>query len=166
MLRALVTAAVLVAIYYLVPLDGPVQAEAVVGLTLGLLGVSAIIAWQVRAIVKADHPAVRAVQALAIIAPLFLLLFASGYYLMEQTTGSSFSQPMSRTDSLYFTVTTFSTVGFGDITPTSEAARVAVTVQMLADLVILGFGVKVIVGAVQMGRQRQAGSADDQRLEE
>ena len=30
-----------------------------------------------------------------------------------------------------------------------------VILQMLADLVVLGFGVKVIFGAVEMGRQRR-----------
>ena len=33
--------------------------------------------------------------------------------------------------------------------------------QMLADLVVLGFGVKVIFGAVEMGRRRQTSTATD-----
>ena len=43
-------------------------------------------------------------------------------------------QPLTRADALYFAVTVFSTVGFGDITPESEAARVVLIVQMLGDL--------------------------------
>jgi hypothetical protein len=68
---------------------------------------------------------------------------------------------MNRTDALYFTVTTFATVGFGDITATSQIARLMVTVQMVLDLLILGFGLRAFLGAVQMGRQRQA-TVDDQ----
>jgi Ion channel len=59
------------------------------------------------------------------------------------------------TAALYFTVTVFSTVGFGDITAKTEAARLAVTGQMIADLVIIGLAVRVIVGAVKQGRRRQ-----------
>ena len=38
------------------------------------------------------------------------------------------------------TVTVFSTVGFGDISPKSEAAWVVLMVQMLGDLAVLGTG--------------------------
>jgi voltage-gated potassium channel len=55
------------------------------------------------------------------------------------------------------TVTLFSTVGFGDITPQQETARLLVTTQMLLDLVILGLGLQAILGAVKRGRA----SSDD-----
>jgi hypothetical protein len=63
---------------------------------------------------------------------------------------------MTKTTALYFTVTVFATVGFGDIAPMTEAARVVTMVQMLGDLVVLGLVVRVILGAVQVGRQRSA----------
>jgi voltage-gated potassium channel len=160
LLRAFATTVGLVALYYLLPLDNLSSTGSEVVLGAGLLGVIVLIGWQVRAITTADYPAIRGVQALAMIAPLFLLLFASAYYLIERSTPSSFTQQMSRTDSLYFTVTTFATVGYGDITAKSESARVLVIFQMLADLALLGFGVKVILGAVQMGRQLRAGNGD------
>jgi voltage-gated potassium channel len=49
-------------------------------------------------------------------------------------------------------VTVFSTVGFGDITAKSELARVLLIIQMLADLALLGTGVRLILGAVQRGQ--------------
>ena len=55
-------------------------------------------------------------------------------------SASNFSQPLTRIDSVYFTVTTFATVGFGDITATTEAARLVVTGQMIADLSSSGSG--------------------------
>ncbi|MGO8982823.1 MAG: potassium channel family protein, partial [Streptosporangiaceae bacterium] len=62
---------------------------------------------------------------------------------------------LTKTDALYFTVTVFSTVGFGDITPKSEAARVVLIVQMLGDIAILGAGARILLGAVRRGRQRR-----------
>jgi hypothetical protein len=38
----------------------------------------------------------------------------------------------------------FATVGFGDITATTEAARLVVTGQMIIDLIIIGIGAKII----------------------
>ena len=87
--------------------------------------------------------------------PLFVLLFASAYYVMARANPASFSHPLTRTDALYFTVTTFSTVGYGDITPVTETARLVVTVQMILDLLALGLGIRVFIGAVQRARQAQ-----------
>ena len=39
------------------------------------------------------------------------------------------------------------TVGFGDITAKTGAARLVVTGQMSTDLIILGLGARVILGA-------------------
>jgi len=44
-------------------------------------------------------------------------------------------------------------VGFGDITATSQAARLVVTVQMILDLLVLGLGIRVFIGAVQLARE-------------
>ena len=66
---------------------------------------------------------------------------------------------LTHTDALYFTVTVFTTVGFGDVTAKSEGARLLVTGQMVTDLIILGIGAKIILGAVTRGRQRQPRNA-------
>ena len=52
-------------------------------------------------------------------------------------------------------MTVFATVGFGDITAKTEAARLVVTGQMIVDLVIIGLGARIILGAVTRGRQRR-----------
>ena len=161
LLRSLATAAVLVALYYLLPLDRITSVPLAVLLAIGLVALLAVASWQVRSIINAKHPTVRAIGALATTVPVFLLLFAATYYLMAKTSPASFSDHLTRTDALYFTVTTFSTVGFGDITAVSESARLAVTAQMILDLLILGLGIRVFIGAVERGRQRaQPGSAD------
>jgi voltage-gated potassium channel len=111
-------------------------------LAIGLVILLSVAAWQVRTIIGARHPTVRAIGALATTVPLFLLLFAATYFLMARTTPASFSDHLTRTDALYFTVTTFSTVGYGDITAVSESARLVVIVQMILDLLALGLGIR------------------------
>jgi voltage-gated potassium channel len=159
-LRAVLVAAVLVVLYYLLPLDRPWTADTAVRLLIGLLVVAAVVAWGVRTVAGARYPGARAAEALALILPFFLLLFASTYFVMERNSAASFTQPLTRTDALYFTVTVFTTVGFGDITARSEAARVVLIVQMLGDLVLLGAGVRVLLGAVQRGRERRSETGD------
>ncbi|HWM99777.1 MAG TPA: potassium channel family protein [Streptosporangiaceae bacterium] len=122
---------------------------------IGLVLFIALIAFQVRSIARSRFPALRAIEALATSIPLFLLLFASVYVVMATISASNFTEPLTHTDALYFTVTVFSTVGFGDIAAKSEAARLVVTSQMIADLLIIGLGLRVIVGAVTRSRQQR-----------
>ncbi len=157
MLRALATTTALVALYYLLPLDHLANVSLVFTLVAGLVILVAVAALQLRAVLRAKYPGVRAAVALAATVPLFLLLFASAYYVMANGTPGSFSQQLTRTDALYFTVTTFTTVGFGDITPVSQTARLVVTVQMLLDLLALGLGIRVFIGAVKRARESQSG---------
>ena len=161
LLRSAVTATVLVALYYLLPLDHIPSVPLGVLLAIGLVILLSVAAWQVRTIIGARHPTVRAIGALATTVPLFLLLFATTYFLMARTTPASFSDHLTRTDALYFTVTTFSTVGYGDITAVSESARLVVIAQMILDLLALGLGIRVFTGAVQRGRQRPRPDPDD-----
>lgn len=146
---------VLVAIYYLLPLDRTSIKVAIAMLLVGLLLLVGLVALQVRRIMRATYPVLQAVGALATSAPLFLLLFAATYFVMDKISGSNFNQPLSRTDALYFTVTVFATVGFGDIVATSEGARALVTAQMVAGIVIVGLGARIIVDAIKHGREQQ-----------
>lgn len=145
----------LVVIYYLLPLDHSSAGVAVTMLLIGLAALIGLVTFQVRSIIASPFPGLRGLEALATSVPLFLLLFASTYVVMATMSASNFSQPMTRSNALYFTVTVFATVGFGDITAKTEAARLVVTGQMITDLIILGLGARVIVGAVTRGRQRQ-----------
>ena len=155
LVRPLLTVTALVALYYLLPFDrwdGPIDVIVLAG---GLLSVVGIGVLQVRAILRARYPAVQAVESLAVAVPLFLLLFAAGYSLMSSASPGAFSEPLDRTDAIYFTVTVFSTVGFGDIAPVSESARVVVTLQMVGDLLVLGVLLHAIIGAAKLGRARR-----------
>jgi voltage-gated potassium channel len=144
---------VLVVLYYVLPLDHVKNVP--VTLTVGLVILAAVNVVQLRVISRSAYPALRAIEALAATIPLFLLLFASAYFIMAGASPANFStHSLTRTDALYFTVTVFSTVGFGDITATSQTARVLVVVQMLLDLLALGLVVRAFVSTVQAARQQ------------
>ena len=161
-LRSTLVITGLVVAYYELPLDKPFAGEHGVVLVLGLMGVAALLVFQVRAITHSPHPRLRAVDALASTLPPFLLLYSTAYYLMEHSQVTNFKQPMTRTDALYFAVTVFSTVGFGDIAPLTQAARIVVTTQMIGDLLLLSLAARVVVGAVQQGVRRQVHMGEDE----
>jgi voltage-gated potassium channel len=153
----------LLLLYYLLPLWDRHTRSAAVSLTLGLVLVAVLLTWQIRKITTSKYPRLRAIEALALTAPLFILVFATVYFATGQNDPAAFSQGLSRTDSLYFTVTVFSSVGFGDIVPVTETARVLVIIQMLGDLVLVGIVARVILGAVQSGLRRNQSGTQTER---
>ena len=156
LLRASGTATALLVLYFTLPLTGSIDRSAATLLVLGLLAFAGVVTWQVRSVLRSSYPGLRAVESLAAAIPLFLVLFAAVYLHIADQDGSAFSEPLSRTDALYFTITVFSTVGFGDIVPRTDGARVVTMVQMLGDLVFVGLVLQVMIGAVKLGLRRRA----------
>ena len=159
LLRATLTSTVLVVLYYRLPFTAVVDASTFALLAAGLALFAAVITWQVRSILRSAYPALRAIEGLAAAIPLFLLVFAAAYVTLADTQAEAFTEPLSRTDALYFTITVFATVGFGDIAPVTDAARIITMVQMVGDLLVVGLVLRVMLGAVKQGRERRAGEA-------
>ena len=156
-LRAALSTGFLLAVFYLVPITRhSVAHHRGVIFELGTmirLGVAfaifiAVLTIEIRSITKARHPMLRAGVAMAVVIPLFLLFFAWMYLNMSDANWDTFRvAQMSRTTALYLAVTIFSTVGFGDITPHTDLARLVTIFQMLADLAVVAVVIRLILGA-------------------
>lgn len=149
--RMLAVVALLVAAYYLLPFDVP-EGSGVALLVVGLLVVLGLTGWLLSVIRRSPHPAARGLQTLAIVIPLFLLVFSTTYFVLARDLPGSVNVPLTRTDALYFTTTVFATVGFGDIVAVDQTARLVVTVQMIGDLLVLGVLLRVVLATVRHTR--------------
>ncbi|NGN62632.1 two pore domain potassium channel family protein [Streptomyces sp. A7024] len=161
-LRPALTVTCILGLYFAAPSADRFTAGTALMLGGGLLLLAGIIAWQTRAISRSPYPRLRAIETLALAVPAFLVLFAAAYFLMGDSDPSAFSERMSRTDALYFTITVFATVGFGDIVPRSDPARILTMVQMLGNLVVLGLVVQIVLDAVKRGLRRRADGAAEE----
>jgi UDP-N-acetylmuramyl pentapeptide phosphotransferase/UDP-N-acetylglucosamine-1-phosphate transferase len=149
LLRVTATITLLFTAYYLLPTvaeggdsDVPwlIAALAVFGLVVGI---------QVPAIVKSKYPNLRAIEALAVTVPLFLLIFARIYLSNSLANPATFTVPLDHNSAFYFTVTVFATVGFGDITAKTGGMQMLVTVQMLLNLAVLGLVIRLLTSAAK-----------------
>lgn len=156
--RPVLTVAALIAAYYLLPVDRQLTGWTLVALVGGLCLVVVIIVWEFRLIIHSRYPALQGINALALTIPLYLLIFANVDYLMAHSVAGSFNVPMTRSDALYFGVTVFATVGFGDIVPVSHTARLLVTGQMVGNLLLIGVALRVLLTAVQQARRNKEGN--------
>lgn len=150
-LRIVLSLGALLAAYYLIPVREEGAGADLPWLALALCTFSIVVGVQLRGIARSKHPIARAVEMLALAVPLFLLIFARSYLFGSMSDPGSFNEVLDRTGALYFSVTCFVTVGFGDIVATSNPMRLLVTLQMLLDLVVLGVLVRLFIMAARRG---------------
>ncbi|MEU1284818.1 ion channel [Kitasatospora sp. NPDC005856] len=89
---------------------------------------------------------------------LALTIFAATYYVLGSHK-PEFAGLETRLDALYFTVVTMATVGYGDITPAGQTARLVVTLQIGYNFVFLaaaaGTASRAIRGNVERRIRKQ-----------
>jgi voltage-gated potassium channel len=135
--------------YFSLPIGRESELRALVRLGTDIALVSAVMLWQLRRISQALLPELRSIEGLSVIIAVFLVAFSSTYLAMSHEAATTFTMSLDHVRALYLTITVFSTVGFGDITPRTDVARVVVSAQMLLDLVLIGAVVRIIFNAAR-----------------
>ena len=135
----------LLLVYWVLPLQQRFNGEWLVRLAEGLVLTGAVLAWQIRSISNSHAPIIRAVRALVTALWVFVLVFAITYISVSRQHPGSFSEPLDKISALYFAVTVVATVGFGDIVPLTNLARVITTGQMLLDLIFIATAGRVLL---------------------
>ena len=143
-LTAIAATGLVVALYYVLPVQPP-HGSPLLRTAVGVAAFAAVLAFEVRAILRSRDPVPRAVRAMAIVIPFFIADFAWIYLTVSWSRPDALGGTLTRTEALYFTVTVLSTVGFGDITPKTDVARIIVTIQMVLDLLVLGVVARLIL---------------------
>jgi voltage-gated potassium channel len=137
-------------IFYTVPVstdESPGRAAFSILLTLS--GVAAL-AWAILAQVRRQlRSRSEDIHTLLMLLPLTAVVFALGFYLMELHLPGQIPGITTRTDALYFTLSTLTTVGFGDITAQGQLARGVVILQLVFNAVFVGAAVSIVVGTIR-----------------
>ena len=85
----------------------------------------------------------------------YLVIFSSAYYLLAMQRPGEFSGLNTRLDALYFSMTTMSTVGYGDITASGQIGRALVTVQLVFNLIFVAALVALVQDQIRRGEIRR-----------
>jgi voltage-gated potassium channel len=148
-MRSVATLAAAMLFYYFVPL--PEEHRSIGTLLAFLVGMSALIALivvQVRKQLRAPDSARVRLNSLLVVLYLVVVFFSLAYVQIERVSPGQFAELQTRTDALYFTVVTLGTVGYGDVHPVGQAARVLATIQIAFDLVFVAALVSVFSNRV------------------
>ena len=153
--RVVATTVALFALYAVLPVPGSSGAVALVGLVAGLLAFMVVVGWQIRSIIRAHHPVLRAVEVVAFALALLVVVFAYVYLWISRSNSGAFSEELDRIGAVYNAVSIVSTVGLGDIAPVTNGARLVVTLQMLLDIALIAGFARLVVIAARTGLRRK-----------
>jgi voltage-gated potassium channel len=92
---------------------------------------------------------------------LVVVVFAIGYFMLARADDGQFDDLDTKTDGLYFTMTTLATVGFGDVHATGQLGRRLVTLQIAFDLVFVGILASMLGGRIRRRAQAARDAADE-----
>jgi voltage-gated potassium channel len=159
--QIIVSMAILGCMYFLVPTSDPGQGSDLPWLLLELGLFAVVVAIQIPAIIHAKFPILRAAITLGVLVPLYLLVFARLYLSSSLSDPGAFNESLDLATALYFTVTVFATVGFGDIVAKSDSMRMVVTAQMLINLIVVGAFIRVLASAARRGLETKTASGED-----
>ncbi len=148
--RTAVAVAVILTLYALVPIDKGDSDQTVlfVMTVLGIIWLLAVARQLVR-LRRSQNPILQVGEALATTVVLLVVCFALTAMMIDSAPGAQYSENLDKTAAFYYSMTVTTTVGFGDITPTSHLARNVADVQMFVDLVALAAALRALTWAVQ-----------------
>jgi voltage-gated potassium channel len=159
LVRATVVAVAVIAAYYLLPVRTRTDVGMALRIVLVCVALALVVAWEMRAVARAEFPRLRAIDALVSTVSVMVIAFAIVYLNMSQRHAEAFNTVLERTTSLYFTVTTLATVGYGDIHAQTDAARIVVMIQMVFNVAVIGTTVRAILGTARHRGGRSAPGA-------
>jgi len=156
----------MIGIYFIAPLghDDPLSLPAAAAVIfVAVLAMAFLIGGQVRQ-TFVDSTSVKLAR-LAVLLTVTILLFALGYFTLERSAPGEIAGLETRLDSLYFTLVTLGTIGYGDIHPAGQTARAISCLQIVFNAVFIGALIRVILFQVnerarERGAKRTTGSAD------
>ncbi len=92
---------------------------------------------------------------------ILILSFAAIYYIISLANPNSFSRQLTILDSIYFSVITIATVGYGDIIPFTGYAKIITIVQVLLGLLYILFVVGVFLSVYIRNQEQEINQKDN-----
>ena len=142
--------ALLLTIYYLVPIRETMSVpDQVMRGAFSLLVLVAVVAWITREVVRqSSHRTAEVNQdRLLLLVVVGLMFFALIDLVIARTGSSEFVGLETKTDALYFALTTLATVGFGDVHAEGQVARLLLIAQMIFNIVVLTRAAHVLLAS-------------------
>jgi hypothetical protein len=158
-IRPIVTSVLVIGAYYLVPVEPGVDGLQMTLRTAGTVVTGIAITWLIVRQVRHQLAEPDRASLISLLAALVggVAFFALADYITAVSGPEQFVGLRTKTDALYFTLATLTTVGYGDVHAEGQIARGVVTVQLLFNLLVLATGASVLTRHVRIRARRASG---------
>jgi hypothetical protein len=160
--RTALMSALVIGAFYLVPVEPGVTGTQLVLRTVGTVIVGIVVAWLI--VLQVRHhladPEQSSLLGLLVALTGGLAFFALADYITAVSDPGQFVELETKTDALYFALTTLTTVGYGDVHAAGQVARGVVIVQLIFNVVFIATGVSVLTGGIRARAQRMRNGPD------
>ena len=140
-------------IYYAVPVGAlPSGIGIVISVTALLAGVT-LLGWltvrQVQRLARRTADEAVRLDSLVFLVVVVVPMFALGFFALNDADPDQFASLDTKTDALYFALSTLATVGFGDVHAQGQLARALVTLQIAFNLVVVATAVTLLTAQIR-----------------
>ena len=151
--------ALIVGFYYVIPVEPGVRGVQLALRVVGTVVVGLLITWRI--VRQVGHhltePETTPVAGLLTALVGGVAFFALADYTTAILGPGQFVELETKTDALYFTMATLTTVGYGDVHAAGEIARAVVIVQLVFNVVVIATGASVLSRQIgNRARERHA----------
>ena len=155
--RPTVTCVLVVALFYLIPIEPGVTGTQLALRSIATLLAGLLVTWlilrQIRQHVVSPEGSLVGLVITLVVGVAF---FALADYVTALSGADQFADLKTKTDAMYFALTTLTTVGYGDVHATGQIARLVVSAQLLFNVVVIATGASVLTREIgNRARQRR-----------
>lgn len=138
--RALAITVLLVTLFFVAPLgqnDDPMPLVVAALLSvLTVIGLAILVVRRIRRLL--DEPTTVDLPTLVVLLAATIVAFATTYFMLQRSSPGEVAGLDTRLDSLYMTLVTVTTVGYGDVHPAGQTARAIACLQLVFNAFFLG----------------------------
>ena len=138
-----------VLVYFLAPVSRELERGTLIRILLSLLVLALLVVGVVRQLRLHLDDQDRRVDGLIVSIVVVMTVFSFSYFTLQQRDPTQFAQMETRLDALYFTATTASSVGYGDVHAVGQVARAMVLVQIVFNVVFIGTAVALLSSRIR-----------------
>lgn len=155
--------ALMVLLYFVLPVETAPHRSNVVRLIFSVLVFLGLAMGMVRQLRMHLDDASRRTDGLIVGIMLVLVVFSYAFYVVERHDPNQFSGMQTRLDSLYFSLTTLTTVGTGDVHASGQTGRALVLLQMVFNVLFVATTATLLASRIRAMAETRAKERRAQR---
>ena len=143
-------------LYFAVPVSATPHRENAVRIVVSVLVLGCLAVGMIRQLRMHLDDSSRKLDGLVIGIVLVVVVFAYAFYVLDKQSPGQLAGMQTRLDSLYFAMTTMTTIGTGDVHAAGQTARALVLVQMVFNVLFVATAATLLTTRIRVAAETRS----------